>query len=120
MVHIFVVAEDAEILSAVRHILQVDEGVHVLALSDSQAALRPLTDIRPDLILLDREVIYREGLGLPVRLQRVYSVPVLLLTRSDKTQILTKNHFSKNGLISRIQKALARAGIHLFSPSVIL
>lgn len=120
MVHIFVVAENAEILSAVHHILQIDESIHVFALSNSQVALRLLTEIRPDLILLDREMICKDGLGLPVEMQRVSSAPVLFIKRSEKTQILTKNHIGGNGLIARIQKALAHAGIQTSSLSVIL
>lgn len=119
-VHIVVVAEDAEILSAVHHTLQVGEGLNVSALSDSHAVFHLLTEVRPDLILIDREVICKEGIGLPVKMHRVSSAPVLLLTRSDKIPILVKNQTWENGLISRIRRALASGGIQATSLSVIL
>ncbi len=120
MVHILVVAEDAEILSAVRHTLQMDEGINVLAVGDSQAALRLLTEVQPDLILLDREMTFREGLHLPARMRQISCAPILFFTRSYQTQIPTKNSVGGNGLISRIQKALARARIQITSLNVIL
>lgn len=120
MAHIVVVAEDADILSAVHNVLQADENMKVFALSDSQAALRLIGELRPDLILLDKGIIWKEGLGLPVRMHGISPAPILLLTRSDKTSIPVKNQTWENGLISRIRRALASSGIQATSLSVIL
>ncbi len=49
----------------------MDESINVLAVGDSQAALHLLTEVQPDLILLDREMTFREGLHLPARMRQI-------------------------------------------------
>lgn len=121
MAHIVVVAEDAEILSAVQHTLQSDDNLEVFALSDSQAALCLIKERHPDLILVERGIIYKEGLGLPVKMHQVSSAPVLSFARANRTQqTLARNHIWENGLISRIRASLASAGIQAASISIIL
>lgn len=121
MAHVVVVAEDAEILSAVQCTLQSHENLEVLAFNDSQAALCLIRECRPDLILVEKEVIYKEGLGLPVKMHQVSSAPILSLARADKTQQTpARNHLWENGLISRIRASLASAGIQAASISIIL
>lgn len=117
---IFIVAEDREFLSNVRQILQAGGEMSIFTATDSQTALSLLPEIRPDLILMDARMLWAEGAGLPIKARRFSSAPILFLNPADKARSPARGRVGGNGLISRVQDALANVGIQVTSLGVML
>lgn len=120
MVRVFVLTEDPEVLSAVHQALEAGGAFEILATADSQEALSLLAKVRPKLILVDQEVVLREGIGLPARMYQISSAPVLFLMPSAEPFIPPSGAEGGNGLVARIREALASARIQTILPGAVL
>ena len=119
---IALVDDDRNILTSVSIALQ-SEGFVVRVYSDSEAALKALTDNPPDLAVLDIKMPRMDGMELLRRIREKSKIPVIFLTSKDDEldealglamgadDYITKP-FSQRLLIARIRAILRRAELN--------
>ncbi len=119
MTTIALVDDNENILTSVSIFLEA-EGYHVRTYNDGVAALKGLTDMPPDLAILDIKMPRMDGVEVLRRLRRSSNIPVIFLTSKDDEldeamglnlgadDYITKP-FSQRLLASRIKAVLRRA-----------
>src|SRR5437870_13776139 len=82
---ILVVDDDERVAASVRRAL-VYEGYDVETSGDGRAALRAITSVTPDLVILDVMLPGIDGIETCRRIRMEGNVPVLMLTARDTTE----------------------------------
>lgn len=124
---IALVDDDRNILTSVSIALQA-EGFVTRVYSDSEAALKALTDNAPDLAILDVKMPKMDGMELLRRLREKSAVPVIFLTSKDDeldealglamgADDYIAKPFSQRLLIARIRAVLRRAEMRATPPA---
>src|SRR5271156_3917037 len=105
-----------------------DQGIDVVAVGNGEAAVRKISDIRPDLVLADVFMPVRNGYEVCRYVKEDSSlahIPVILLVgafdpldeqeaqRVGADGVLKKPFVPPDPLISMVKSALARAGVSL-------
>ncbi|PWG01156.1 response regulator transcription factor [Sphingosinicella humi] len=124
---IALVDDDRNILTSVSIALQA-EGFITRIYSDSEAALKALTENPPDLAVLDVKMPKLDGMELLRRLREKSAVPVIFLTSKDDeldealglamgADDYIAKPFSQRLLIARIRAVLRRAEMRATPPA---
>src|SRR5258708_5109827 len=105
-----------------------DQGIDVVAVGNGEAAVRKITDIKPDLVLADVFMPVRNGYEVCKFVKddsTLSHIPVILLVgafdpldeqeaqRVGADGVLKKPFVPPDPLISMVKSALARAGVSL-------
>jgi CheY-like chemotaxis protein len=122
------VADDNSNIQKMVGLALKDQGIDVVAVGNGEAAVRKISDIRPDLVLADVFMPVRNGYEVCkyVKDDRTLShIPVILLVgafdpldeqeaqRVGADGVLKKPFVPPDPLISMVKSALARAGVPL-------
>jgi CheY-like chemotaxis protein len=122
------VADDNSNIQKMVGLALKDQGIDVVAVGNGEAAVRKISDIRPDLVLADVFMPVRNGYEVCkyVKEDRTLShIPVILLVgafdpldeqeaqRVGADGVLKKPFVPPDPLISMVKSALARAGVPL-------
>ena len=124
---IALVDDDRNILTSVSIALQA-EGFITRIYSDSEAALKALTENPPDLAVLDVKMPKLDGMELLRRLREKNAIPVIFLTSKDDeldealglamgADDYIAKPFSQRLLIARIRAVLRRAEMRATPPA---
>lgn len=87
--HRIVVADDDPIVVRFLSAIFRDEGFEVSTAEDGEAALKLIRETRPDLVILDLVMPYRDGFEVCEQVRgwsETASVPVIILTMKEKEQ----------------------------------
>jgi len=110
-----------------------DQGIEVVAVGNGEAAVRKISDIKPDLVLADIFMPVRNGYEVCKFVKdnsALSHIPVILLVgafdpldeqeaqRVGADGVLKKPFVPPDPLISMVKSALARAGVVLGAPAV--
>jgi two-component system response regulator ChvI len=126
---IALVDDDRNILTSVSIALQ-SEGFATRVYSDSETALKALTDNPPDLAVLDVKMPRMDGMELLRHLREKRAIPVILLTSKDDeldealglamgADDYIAKPFSQRLLIARIRAVLRRAEMRATPENVV-
>jgi CheY-like chemotaxis protein len=126
------VADDNSNIQKMVGLALKDQGIEVVAVGNGEAAVRKISDIRPDLVLADVFMPVRNGYEVCeyVKTDSTLShIPVILLVgafdpldeqeaqRVGADGVLKKPFVPPDPLISMVKSALARAGVALAAAS---
>src|SRR5204863_8037438 len=110
-----------------------DQGIEVVAVGNGEAAVRKISDLKPDLVLADIFMPVRNGYEVCKYVKddaALSHIPVILLVgafdpldeqeaqRVGADGVLKKPYVPPDPLISMVKSALARAGASLVTPAV--
>jgi CheY-like chemotaxis protein len=110
-----------------------DQGIEVVAVGNGEAAVRKISDLKPDLVLADIFMPVRNGYEVCKYVKddpKLSHIPVILLVgafdpldeqeaqRVGADGVLKKPFVPPDPLISMVKSALARAGVALGTPAV--
>ena len=124
------VADDNSNIQKMVGLALKDQGIDVVAVGNGEAAVRKISDIRPDLVLADVFMPVRNGYEVCQYVKSDESlahIPVILLVgafdpldeqeaqRVGADGVLKKPFVPPDPLISMVKSALARAGVHVGS-----
>lgn len=87
--HRIVVADDDPIVVRFLSAIFQDEGFEVSTAEDGEAALKLIRETRPDLVILDLVMPYRDGFEVCEQVRgwsETASVPVIILSMKEKEQ----------------------------------
>ena len=87
--HRIVVADDDPIVVRFLSAVFRDEGFEVSTAEDGEAALKLIRETRPDLVILDLVMPYRDGFEVCEQMRgwtETASVPVIILSMKEKEQ----------------------------------
>jgi CheY-like chemotaxis protein len=118
---VMVVDDDELILQLVRRTLDAD-SYEVIGVNDSVAALRQLSRLRPDVVLMDIRMPGTDGVALTRQLKaspQFKNIPVIIMTGDARREMLTAamdagavefvvKPFSRASLTSKVEAVLAR------------
>jgi DNA-binding response OmpR family regulator len=116
---VLVVEDDATVAEVVTRYLELD-GLDVVCVGDGQTALRAVTEVAPDIVVLDIMLPGIDGLEVCRRLRSTSAVPIIMLTalgdESDRIiglelgadDYLTKP-FSPRELVARVNAIMRRS-----------
>jgi len=118
---ILVVDDEPRIVEAVSMNLEL-EGCQVSSASNGQEALKKITEVLPDLVILDVMMPDMDGFEVLKRIREVSNVPVIMLTvkggETDKVRGLdlgaddyVTKPFSPRELVSRVKAVLRRTAM---------
>ena len=122
------VADDNSNIQKMVGLALKDQGIDVVAVGNGEAAVRKITDIKPDLVLADVFMPVRNGYEVCEYVKKDPSlahIPVILLVgafdpldeqeaqRVGADGVLKKPFVPPDPLISMVKSALARAGVSL-------
>jgi len=122
------VADDNSNIQKMVGLALKDQGIEVVAVGNGEAAVRKISDLRPDLVLADVFMPVRNGYEVCRYVKEDASlahIPVILLVgafdpldeqeaqRSGADGVLKKPFVPPDPLISMVKSALARAGVSL-------
>jgi CheY-like chemotaxis protein len=122
------VADDNSNIQKMVGLALKDQGIEVVAVGNGEAAVRKISDIRPDLVLADVFMPVRNGYEVCRYVKEDSSlshIPVILLVgafdpldeqeaqRSGADGVLKKPFVPPDPLISMVKSALVRAGVPL-------
>jgi len=108
-----------------------DQGIEVVAVGNGEAAVRKISDLKPDLVLADIFMPVRNGYEVCKYVKddpKLSHIPVILLVgafdpldeqeaqRAGADGVLKKPFVPPDPLISMVKSALARAGVALGTP----
>jgi CheY-like chemotaxis protein len=125
------VADDNSNIQKMVGLALKDQGIDVVAVGNGEAAVRKISDIRPDLVLADVFMPVRNGYEVCQYVKSDSSlshVPVILLVgafdpldeqeaqRVGADGVLKKPFVPPDPLISMVKSALARAGVAVSGP----
>ncbi len=120
------VADDNSNIQKMVGLALKDQGIDVVAVGNGEAAVRKISDIRPDLVLADVFMPVRNGYEVCEYVKRdptLAHIPVILLVgafdpldeqeaqRVGADGVLKKPFVPPDPLISMVKSALARAGV---------
>jgi CheY-like chemotaxis protein len=126
------VADDNSNIQKMVGLALKDQGIDVVAVGNGEAAVRKISDIRPDLVLADVFMPVRNGYEVCQYVKSDSSlshIPVILLVgafdpldeqeaqRVGADGVLKKPFVPPDPLISMVKSALARAGVSLTAAS---
>lgn len=118
------IAEDDPVTSRFVQSLLVDQGYHVLVAADGEHAVRLALNERPDLIITDLIMPYKDGFMVLRALretEELASTPILILSMRDREEDIVRGleegaddyvikPFNARELLARIRKQLQRSG----------
>ena len=125
------VADDNSNIQKMVGLALKDQGIDVIAVGNGEAAVRKISDIRPDLVLADIFMPVRNGYEVCRYVKEdltLKHIPVILLVgafdpldeqeaqRVGADGVLKKPFVPPDPLISMVKSALARAGIAIAPP----
>jgi len=125
------VADDNSNIQKMVGLALKDQGIDVVAVGNGEAAVRKISDIRPDLVLADVFMPVRNGYEVCNYVKQdaaLSHIPVILLVgafdpldeqeaqRVGADGVLKKPFVPPDPLISMVKSALARAGVVLGAP----
>src|SRR6266700_3315167 len=126
------VADDNSNIQKMVGLALKDQGIDVVAVGNGEAAVRKISDLRPDLVLADVFMPVRNGYEVCQYVKMNASlahIPVILLVgafdpldeqeaqRVGADGVLKKPFVPPDPLISMVKAALARAGVSLGAPA---
>jgi CheY-like chemotaxis protein len=126
------VADDNSNIQKMVGLALKDQGIDVVAVGNGEAAVRKISDIRPDLVLADVFMPVRNGYEVCQYVKSdstLAHIPVILLVgafdpldeqeaqRVGADGVLKKPFVPPDPLISMVKSALARAGVHIGAPA---
>src|SRR6267154_2585177 len=126
------VADDNSNIQKMVGLALKDHGIDVIAVGNGEAAVRKISDIRPDLVLADVFMPVRNGYEVCKYVKddpALKHIPVILLVgafdpldeqeaqRVGADGVLKKPFVPPDPLISMVKAALARAGVSLGAPA---
>src|SRR5256884_8373822 len=126
------VADDNSNIQKMVGLALKDHGIDVVAVGNGEAAVRKISDIRPDLVLADVFMPVRNGYEVCQYVKSDPSlahIPVILLVgafdpldeqeaqRVGADGVLKKPFVPPDPLVSMVKSALARAGVTLGAPA---
>ena len=127
------VADDNSNIQKMVGLALKDQGIDVVAVGNGEAAVRKISDVRPDLVLADVFMPVRNGYEVCKYVKEdstLSHIPVILLVgafdpldeqeaqRVGADGVLKKPFVPPDPLISMVKSALARAGVSLGPPAV--
>jgi CheY-like chemotaxis protein len=127
------VADDNSNIQKMVGLALKDQGIDVIAVGNGEAAVRKISDIKPDLVLADVFMPVRNGYEVCRYVKEdsaLAHIPVILLVgafdpldeqeaqRSGADGVLKKPFVPPDPLISMVKSALVRAGVPLGPPAV--
>src|SRR5450432_1286539 len=122
------VADDNSNIQKMVGLALKDQGIEVVAVGNGEAAVRKISDLRPDLVLADVFMPVRSGYEVCSYVKQdptLAHIPVILLVgafdpldeqeaqRVGADGVLKKPFVPPDPLISMVKSALARAGVSL-------
>jgi CheY-like chemotaxis protein len=122
------VADDNSNIQKMVGLALKDQGIEVVAVGNGEAAVRKISDVRPDLVLADVFMPVRNGYEVCQYVKedpKLAHIPVILLVgafdpldeqeaqRVGADGVLKKPFVPPDPLISMVKSALARAGVSL-------
>ena len=122
------VADDNSNIQKMVGLALKDQGIDVVAVGNGEAAVRKISDIKPDLVLADVFMPVRNGYEVCQYVKAdsaLAHIPVILLVgafdpldeqeaqRVGADGVLKKPFVPPDPLISMVKSALARAGVHV-------
>lgn len=122
------VADDNSNIQKMVGLALKDQGIDVVAVGNGEAAVRKISDIKPDLVLADVFMPVRNGYEVCQYVKTdstLAHIPVILLVgafdpldeqeaqRVGADGVLKKPFVPPDPLISMVKSALARAGVHV-------
>jgi CheY-like chemotaxis protein len=122
------VADDNSNIQKMVGLALKDQGIDVVAVGNGEAAVRKISDIKPDLVLADVFMPVRNGYEVCQYVKSdsaLAHIPVILLVgafdpldeqeaqRVGADGVLKKPFVPPDPLISMVKSALARAGVHV-------
>jgi CheY-like chemotaxis protein len=125
------VADDNSNIQKMVGLALKDQGIDVVAVGNGEAAVRKISDLRPDLVLADVFMPVRNGYEVCRYVKEnaaLSRIPVILLVgafdpldeqeaqRVGADGVLKKPFVPPDPLISMVKSALSRAGVSLGSP----
>ena len=125
------VADDNSNIQKMVGLALKDQGIDVVAVGNGEAAVRKISDVRPDLVLADVFMPVRNGYEVCNYVKQdaaLSHIPVILLVgafdpldeqeaqRVGADGVLKKPFVPPDPLISMVKSALARAGVVLGAP----
>jgi CheY-like chemotaxis protein len=126
------VADDNSNIQKMVGLALKDQGIDVVAVGNGEAAVRKISDIKPDLVLADVFMPVRNGYEVCRYVKEdsaLAHIPVILLVgafdpldeqeaqRSGADGVLKKPFVPPDPLISMVKSALVRAGVPLGAPT---
>ncbi len=119
-----VVADDDPIVIKFLSAIFKDEGYEVRAADDGEKALRLIREARPDLVILDLVMPYRDGFEVCQQMRsaaETRDVPVIILSMKEKEQDALhafdvgaddyiRKPFNALELLARARKLMSRGG----------
>lgn len=126
------VADDNSNIQKMVGLALKDQGIDVVAVGNGEAAVRKISDIKPDLVLADVFMPVRNGYEVCRYVKEdpaLAHIPVILLVgafdpldeqeaqRSGADGVLKKPFVPPDPLISMVKSALVRAGVPLGAPA---
>jgi DNA-binding NarL/FixJ family response regulator len=129
MIRVVIVDDHTLIRSGIRGLLELTEDIVVVAeAGDGEAAIQVVTEIKPDLVLLDVRLPKLSGLHVLEQLHRLNALPpTILLTTFDDDEVLlqgmrvgAKGFLLKDVSLERLVGAIRRvmAGERCFRPAL--
>ena len=125
------VADDNSNIQKMVGLALKDQGIDVVAVGNGEAAVRKISDVRPDLVLADVFMPVRNGYEVCQYVKadtELAHIPVILLVgafdpldeqeaqRVGADGVLKKPFVPPDPLISMVKSALARAGVSVTAP----
>jgi DNA-binding response OmpR family regulator len=118
------IAEDDPVTSRFVHSLLVDQGYEVLVVEDGEDAVRLALEQRPDLVITDLVMPYKDGYMVLRALretEELANTPVLILSMRDREEDIVRGleegaddyvvkPFNARELLARVRKQLQRSG----------
>lgn len=127
------VADDNSNIQKMVGLALKDQGIDVVAVGNGEAAVRKISDVKPDLVLADVFMPVRNGYEVCKYVKQdsaLSHIPVILLVgafdpldeqeaqRVGADGVLKKPFVPPDPLISMVKSALARAGVQIGPPPV--
>ena len=128
--HTIILADDHPLLrKGLKDIIETDEHFRVIGESgNGEEALRLITQLRPDIAVLDIDMPGMNGLEIAAQLERLgASTRIIILTMHEKENMLHRaldvgvmGYLLKDSVITEIRQALSvvSAGNHFVTPSL--
>ncbi|HET9480782.1 MAG TPA: response regulator [Candidatus Polarisedimenticolia bacterium] len=122
--HRIVVADDDPIVLKFLSAVFQDEGFQVMTAEDGEKALQVIRDMKPDLVILDLVMPYRDGFEVCQHMRAAADtrqIPVIILSMKEKEQDALRafevgaddyirKPFNALELVARARKLVAAAG----------